>query len=428
MAIGNVFIIMPFGEEKTIVKGVERTYVKKRFDDMYAILLRAVREHNKNVVVDRMEQPYGNLVDAIIRRLSCADVVIAVLTGRNPNVFYELGIRHSLRLNTIMLVEQWDEYPFDLSSYFSHCYAIDHETERDELLSFIKARLKDIEGQSLPDSPVLSILQKSEFEQLRIINTWETRKAGIIIEGLVREVSGMLSVFGQCLAYTNAIKDGKKVDVKHVNLKWHSIDGFTKNRPLPGLSAQAYADAESLYENWMMMERLWNTHLDKSKKPNAGDLQFIIADTHRRTCAFLHDLMDVWEYVMRQCVSFGLPWNGSYGDAEKVIPSVKILMNVDETLKHRLQSLQQVFHNFDQRFLGIPETLIQHMTTESAERAKSLAKVVETASRPPSAFAIMAKEVEKKRDPSRRSSTKKKVATAPKVPRAKKKAPKKKPR
>jgi len=283
---------MPFGEETLMIEGSERKYPKKCFDDVYAILLRAVQEYGEDVVVDRMEQPYGNLMDAIIRRLASADVVIAVLTGRNPNVFYELGIRHSLRLNTIMLLEEWDEYPFDLSSYFSHRYSVEHETERNTLVSFIKARLKDIEGQGLPDSPVLSILQESEFEQLRVINTWETRKAGIILEGLVREVSGMLSLFGQCLAYAKDIYEGKKVGVKHVDSRWHSIDGFTKNRPLTGLPAKAYADAEDLYEDWMDFEDLWNENLDKAKKTDAEALADLIADTHRKTCAFLHYLMD----------------------------------------------------------------------------------------------------------------------------------------
>jgi hypothetical protein len=188
MAIRDVFIIMPFGDQRVLTAEGERLYSAEHFDDVYAILCEAVASHDTATVVNRMEQPYGNLVSAIVKRLASADVVIAVLAGRNPNVFYELGVRHSLRLNTIMLVEHRDEYPFDLSAYFSQQYSVTHESGRRNLQEFIKKRLAELEVQALPDSPVLDVLQQSEYEQLRVLNTWETRRAAMIFEGLVGEV------------------------------------------------------------------------------------------------------------------------------------------------------------------------------------------------------------------------------------------------
>ena len=51
----------------------------------------------------RSQATRGNLIAAIVRDLNDSYVVIADLTDRNSNVFYELGVRHSLKNRTIML-------------------------------------------------------------------------------------------------------------------------------------------------------------------------------------------------------------------------------------------------------------------------------------------------------------------------------------
>ena len=84
MQIRDVFVIMPFSEQRLLTANGERTYDRQHFDDVYAVLLDAVHAFDSTIVVNRMEQPYGNLVNAIIKRLASADVVIAVLAGKTP--------------------------------------------------------------------------------------------------------------------------------------------------------------------------------------------------------------------------------------------------------------------------------------------------------------------------------------------------------
>jgi hypoxanthine phosphoribosyltransferase len=60
----------------------------------------------------------GSITRRIITTLSSADIVIAELTGRNPNVFLELGIRYALCPSiTILLRREKEEIPFDISSF-----------------------------------------------------------------------------------------------------------------------------------------------------------------------------------------------------------------------------------------------------------------------------------------------------------------------
>ena len=64
----------------------------------------------------------GNLIKAIIQDLDASWVVLADLTDRNPNVFYELGVRHALKDRTILIAQNREDIPFDLQSYANHVY------------------------------------------------------------------------------------------------------------------------------------------------------------------------------------------------------------------------------------------------------------------------------------------------------------------
>ena len=65
-------------------------------------------------------QKSGAITKDIVSRLAESDLVVADLTDLNPNVFYELGVRHALRgRGTIMIIDEkrTTDIPFDLSAY-----------------------------------------------------------------------------------------------------------------------------------------------------------------------------------------------------------------------------------------------------------------------------------------------------------------------
>jgi len=59
----------------------------------------------------------GALIKNILMQLNQADVVLADLTDMNPNVFYELGVRHTLKNRTILVSQKMDDVPSDLKPY-----------------------------------------------------------------------------------------------------------------------------------------------------------------------------------------------------------------------------------------------------------------------------------------------------------------------
>lgn len=56
----------------------------------------------------------GSITHTILNNIYKSDVVIADLSGLNPNVLYELGIRHALRNKTILIASKQTTIPFDI--------------------------------------------------------------------------------------------------------------------------------------------------------------------------------------------------------------------------------------------------------------------------------------------------------------------------
>jgi hypothetical protein len=56
----------------------------------------------------------GSIVQEIWSAICHALVVVADCTHRNPNVFYEIGIAHTLGKDTILIAQSENDVPFDL--------------------------------------------------------------------------------------------------------------------------------------------------------------------------------------------------------------------------------------------------------------------------------------------------------------------------
>jgi hypothetical protein len=104
------FYITPIGEENS----EERRHA----DFMMAYIIEpAVKEFGLAVVrADKMGKP-GMIGKQVIQHILLARLVIADLSFHNPNVFYELCLRHTTRLPTVQIKRTLDTIPFDLNQY-----------------------------------------------------------------------------------------------------------------------------------------------------------------------------------------------------------------------------------------------------------------------------------------------------------------------
>lgn len=65
-------------------------------------------------VVRADQDPAPHMTSAILTNLLTADLVVADITGSNPNVFYELAVRHSTGKPCILLLQKAEKSPFDI--------------------------------------------------------------------------------------------------------------------------------------------------------------------------------------------------------------------------------------------------------------------------------------------------------------------------
>jgi hypothetical protein len=100
----------------------------------------------------------GNIVNDIVSSIAQADIVIADLTGRNPNVFYELGIAHTLGVPCILLSQNLADVPFDLRSYRTVVYKQDSMGGGPALVSALKEAIRSTSRSKL-SNPVWDALQ-----------------------------------------------------------------------------------------------------------------------------------------------------------------------------------------------------------------------------------------------------------------------------
>jgi len=105
------FVIMPFGGDD----GAR----KKKFMGVYqGIIVPAVKSIGYEAKRSDISSQPGNITTAIIRDLAEAELVVADLTEANPNVFFELGIRHAFRKSgTVHIVDAAHTLPFDVKQY-----------------------------------------------------------------------------------------------------------------------------------------------------------------------------------------------------------------------------------------------------------------------------------------------------------------------
>ena len=126
----RIFVLMPFASE---------------FLDVYVLGIREVAE-KMGFTVDRADdiEHNGNILDIVQQKIRQADILIADMSTRNANVFYEIGFAHAVNRPTVLLCRNIDTVPFDLQSinYIKYAGIVDL---RERLEKRLKALREDRE-------------------------------------------------------------------------------------------------------------------------------------------------------------------------------------------------------------------------------------------------------------------------------------------
>jgi hypothetical protein len=99
----HAFLLCPFAEP---------------FNTIYADHIRpAVQEVGFSI--DRADEIFGTqpIIEDIWTSINTAHVVIADVTGRNPNVMYEIGMAHTVGRPTLIITQDINDVPFDVKHH-----------------------------------------------------------------------------------------------------------------------------------------------------------------------------------------------------------------------------------------------------------------------------------------------------------------------
>ena len=128
----------------------------------------------------------GSINKSVIQHIYNADLVIADLTTLNPNVFYELGVRHSLRNGTILVALEGTELPFDVGDLRVVFYR-DRVGAEKKAIPEIQRLIKTLaEAHAPEDSPVFGVLPELQEPQTR--DLLEARARGSALEAEAHEL------------------------------------------------------------------------------------------------------------------------------------------------------------------------------------------------------------------------------------------------
>jgi hypothetical protein len=120
----KVFVLMPFIDK---LKHVYEKHIKKVFESSHFTIGRADDFFSNGMIMSDIWTAIRN-----------ARIIVADCTDRNPNVFYEIGISHTLGKETILISQNINDIPFDLR----HLRIIIYKDSRDGL-KILEANLKN---------------------------------------------------------------------------------------------------------------------------------------------------------------------------------------------------------------------------------------------------------------------------------------------
>ncbi len=155
-----VFVAMPFGKKRDFENKIEID-----FDRIYEQAIKPAIQSLGLEVIRADEERMGGIIHTpMYERLLLSEIVIADVSNQNPNVFYELGIRHCARpRSTILMFAKENQLPFDIRMLRAIPYELNQgiieENEIENLKTTLIEKLKEaIKDYTSNDSPLFDLI------------------------------------------------------------------------------------------------------------------------------------------------------------------------------------------------------------------------------------------------------------------------------
>ena len=169
------FVISPLGDPES--------ETRKRSDQVLRHVVRPAVEScgYEAIRADEIDKP-GMITSQVIQHVVEDPLVIADLTERNPNVFYELAIRHALRKPLVQIIRKGEAIPFDVADtrtiYVDHKDLDSVQAAKDDIVKQVKV----LENESAPIETPISV--SLDLQLLRQSKKPEERSLADLVEAV----------------------------------------------------------------------------------------------------------------------------------------------------------------------------------------------------------------------------------------------------
>ena len=113
------FVLMPFDH---------------KFDDIYKLGIKETASQ-LGIIAERVDEQIfqEGILERIYRQIESADIIVADMSGQNPNVFYEVGYAHAKEKLCVLMTKNADDIPFDLKHHRHIVYGESIQNLRENL-------------------------------------------------------------------------------------------------------------------------------------------------------------------------------------------------------------------------------------------------------------------------------------------------------
>lgn len=179
------FVIAPIGDPDSSTR--------RRSDQFLRHIIRPAVEAQGYTAIraDEISEP-GIITSQVIQHVVDDALVVADLTERNPNVFYELAVRHAIRKPFIQIINKGETIPFDVAA--TRTVIVDHHDldNVEEAKTEIRNQITSLEADSSTLETPISV--SLDLQHLRRSENPGERSLADVLSELSR-IRSMLSDF-----------------------------------------------------------------------------------------------------------------------------------------------------------------------------------------------------------------------------------------
>ncbi|MCP4356552.1 MAG: hypothetical protein GY796_00845 [Chloroflexi bacterium] len=148
------FVISPIG--------MEGSDIRKHADDVFEVIIKpALAKCDFQAIrADHMDEP-GKITDQMISAILEYDVCVAVLTGHNPNVFYEIAVAQSAARPIVFLILNGETIPFDVKDFRVIVYDLEPiHVYKGKWIEMVKSQVLKVTS---PDYKITSLIDTANM-------------------------------------------------------------------------------------------------------------------------------------------------------------------------------------------------------------------------------------------------------------------------